>query len=141
MHWRSPESGGLWYKSSRLKKTICRDVGREAELERARGVTFPVNPAPCTLHPAPHTPHPTPHTQHPTPYNLHPQPYTSRPPPDGRSSESRAPPRSTCPSLSSGSYHARVQKVVDVFLAPATRGQKSAHLKSWMVKFAPVTET
>ena len=23
VYWRSPESGGLWYKSRRLKKTIC----------------------------------------------------------------------------------------------------------------------
>ena len=48
LHWHSPESDGVWYKSTKSKKTICS--------------TEQFGSTPYSLHP---TPHPTPYTLHP----------------------------------------------------------------------------
>jgi hypothetical protein len=36
LYWRSPESGGVWFKSRQLKRKICCPVQAHKELEKAK---------------------------------------------------------------------------------------------------------
>jgi len=104
-YWRSPELGGVWYKSRRRKNKrfapplraggrwcrwcICwqSPPGRcfralpTSNTPWLAPAPYTLHSTPCTLHPTPYTLHSTPYTLQPKPYTLHPTPYNLQPTP------------------------------------------------------------